>query len=102
MSHAPFFKNPQTEQVWEWTEKLAKVALQRGLLPYTPDDWEEPKQASGLAVPEFEEVTLDVFDYDKVGRKKLFDHCKETYGHTLEWTSKAKMVAEYVEVTKDK
>lgn len=35
--HAPFLKNLETEQVYEWTEKLAKIAYQRGLVPFDPE-----------------------------------------------------------------
>jgi len=97
---APFFKNEETGQIWDWSERLERVYLQRGLVPYTPEDWEEPKK--GLAVPgQFEEVTLNVFDYDNATRKELFDHCQKTYDHNLAWTKKVDMIAEYVELTKD-
>jgi len=35
---APFFKDPVTNQIFEWTEKLAKVAPSRQLVPYDPKD----------------------------------------------------------------
>ena len=36
MTHPNFYQHPQTGQVWEYTDKLAKVAGQRGLVPFTP------------------------------------------------------------------
>jgi len=36
MATPKFYQNPQTNQIWEYTDKLAKVAGQRGLVPYTP------------------------------------------------------------------
>lgn len=34
MATPKFFRNPQTNQIWEYTDKLAKVAGQRGLVPH--------------------------------------------------------------------
>jgi len=97
---APFFKDNETGQIFEWSQRLENVYLQRRLVPYTPEGWEEPKQGGLKVPPVFEEVVLEVFDYDNATRKQLFDHCKKTYNHTLEWTGKAKMIAAYVKIDK--
>lgn len=50
MTHPAFYQNPQTGQIWEYTDKLAKVAGQRGLVPYT-------HQAATIEETEVEKLT---------------------------------------------
>ena len=73
MNHAPFLRDPETEQIYEWTEKLASIAYQRGLVPHHPAGMKKPVECMIKVELEVEANKSGV----KLDRRKSVDTLRE-------------------------